>query len=233
MRQSLLSIVFLAIITSSCMFGVQGNGRVEEANRSVEDFSRISIGGMFEVYLEQTDQPSLKLVADENLHELIETRIENGTLYISTLEDIGRAEELDLYITFEDLESLDFSGAVSVENKGEIEGDRLAIESSGAAEIDMQLDYNEITVEISGAAEITLRGESEYLSLSSSGASEVQLFDLEVDKMRLDLSGATSAEVNVKDDLSVDASGAAEIRYRGNPNLSKTDLSGAASLKKD
>lgn len=225
---------FLVIgLLSSCMLGVQGNGRVKEATRDIDAFERISVSGMFEVYISQAGDPALKVVADENLHELIETYVENGTLYVRTKESIGRAKELDLYISLDVLEALDLSGAVSLENSGELQGDYLEIESSGAAEIKLAVDYKEISIETSGASEIQMRGEVGKLAMRSSGASEVKMFELEAKEMRLDLSGASDVEVNVSDDLAVSASGAAEIVYRGNPNISKSSLSGAASLKND
>lgn len=232
MRKLLSAFVLIGLL-SSCMLGVQGNGKVEEANRSVEDFNRISVSGMFEVHLRQADENSLKVVADENLHELIESRVENGVLQISTKEDIGRAEELDLYIGLKDLEAMEFSGAVSVKNVGELSGAELHLESSGAAEIKLSVDYDQISIELSGASEIEMSGEADQLRLSSSGASEVKFFELKVDRMRLDLSGASDVEVSVEEDLSLEASGAAEIVYRGNPEISRSELSGAASLRKD
>ncbi len=233
MRHTLI-ITFLSLLSlSSCMVGVQGNGVVKEANRDVQAFENISISGMFEVHLKQGDGNSLKIVADENLHELIDAHTEGNTLYISTSKSIGRAEELDLYIISPKLERVNLSGAVSLKSSNEIEGDFFRLESSGAAEVDMELEVDELEIELSGAAEVELKGEANYLSLETSGASELKLFDLEVDKARVHTSGAAELQLNVEDDLQIDASGAADIRYRGNPNLSRTDLSGAASLKKE
>lgn len=233
MRQTYLLLSALLLLSTSCMIGVQGNGRVEEQKRQIESFESISVSGMFEVYVRQGNSNTLRLVADENLHELIETRVEGDRLYISTKETIGKAKELDVYLMVENLKAIDASGAISLKSEGEIESRDLRIESSGAAEIDLEVDVDDLIVETSGAAEIEMAGKADRLRVETSGAAELSLFELEVNNCSVNTSGAAEVRVTVKDVLSVDASGAADIRYRGNPELKRTDLSGAASLKKD
>lgn len=211
--------------------GVVGNGKVQEQNRQIESFNSIHASGMFEIHLQQGSSYALKVVADENLHELIETEVRNNTLHISSRENISKAKELDLYISLAELNRLDLSGAVSVESKGAINANSLSIESSGAAEIEMELNSNELKLNLSGASEVELRGRSERVAVDASGASEIKLYDLACRTMTLDLSGASEVRANVSEELNIDASGASDIRYRGNPRIRK-NTSGASSVKK-
>jgi hypothetical protein len=67
--------------------------------------------------------------------------------------------------------------------------------------------------------------------LESSGASEINAADLQAKSMNMDVSGASSASVNVSDDLNIEASGASEVRYKGSPNITQ-EVSGASSISK-
>ena len=225
------SFLFILFLANSCMMGVVGNGKVQEQNRTVESFNAIHASGMFEIHIREGSSNSIKLVADENLHELIETEVRNNTLHIRSRENISKAKELDLYISVEELNNLDLSGAVSVKSKGVLHSSNIEIESSGAAEIDMQLETDRIRMSLSGASEVRISGTSESVSIDASGASEIKMGDLQCKNMNLNLSGASEVEAFVTEELEIDASGASDIRYRGNPRI-KQDLSGAASVKK-
>jgi hypothetical protein len=229
----ILSIFALFSILSSCAVGVAGNGNVTEKNREVESFNGISASGMFQIHFIQSDNISLKVVADDNLHELIETYVNDRVLSVRTTESIRNAKKLELYISAPSLSFLDLSGAVSVDNKGEISGERLMIQTSGAAEINLNVRVEEIEIGCSGATEVDLRGRADKVEINASGATEIKMFELEALRMSLDLSGASEVKVNVTKELRVSASGASEIVYRGNPKLSRSDLSGASSIKQD
>ncbi len=115
--------------------------------------------------------------------------------------------------------------------------------------------------EFSGATKVYINGftDEEQMRLSFSGASKVQIPEINADKLVLEFSGASKAELagrvgkleakdlvardvdvdasgaskielNVQKTLKVDASGASKITYRGRPSINK-DLSGASFLQ--
>jgi hypothetical protein len=224
-----LSILFLAFSLSSCLIGVSGNGDVKEVERQVAPFNEVEASGMLEIILLQ-GETRLKIIADENLHELIETEVRGNRLMIRTTKNIREYKKLEIYISSAEFEKIEVSGAVSIRSNGTLRGDDLELESSGAADVKISLDYDDLSCELSGASELELKGAARTVSISSSGASDLKLFELAVRNMRLDLSGASEARINVSHELSVEASGASEIRYKGSPKITKTELSGASSI---
>ena len=88
----------LSIVMLSCNFsmnlgpGVDGNRHVVSQERSISnDFESIKVSQGLDLYITQSNGVSLSLEADENLHELIMTEVENGTLSIYTTQNIRRA----------------------------------------------------------------------------------------------------------------------------------------------
>ncbi|WP_421753456.1 head GIN domain-containing protein [Croceimicrobium sp.] len=231
--KSILSFIAVLALTTSCMVGVTGSGKVIEENRNVEEFDGIDASGMFEIHLVQADVHRLKVVADDNLMDLIETYVEGGVLHIRSRKSIGKAKELDVYISSPDYESIQLSGAVTIDNKGTLDVNDLDIESSGAAQITLSVDADDIKLELSGATELNMSGTADKVSIEGSGASECKMFDLNCRKMRIDVSGASELEVNVSEELEIEASGASDIRYRGNGRIVRQNLSGASNVVKD
>ncbi len=67
--------------------------------------------------------------------------------------------------------------------------------------------------------------------MESTGASSLKATDLEVNKYAIDSRGASDCKINVKEELSVTSSGASEIRYLGEPKVSKS-IKGASNISK-
>lgn len=227
-----IAILVAPLAQANPFWGIKGNGHVVKQERSVKSFNAISVGGAFEVFLTQGDSESLVVEADENLLEVIETKISHETLYIRTKENIKNSTQLNLYITIRTLEMLDLSGAVELSSENRISGERLEVESSGASEIELDLKLERLSMDISGASEIDLYGKAEKVDLDLSGASELDAYDFFVVDMNLDVSGAGEARVNVSGALDAEVSGAASIRYKGSPSLINTDVSGAGSIRR-
>ncbi len=228
-----LSLMFgLVTLASSCMFmeGVDGNGKVVKETRNVSNFDAIKIGGAFDVYLSQGSSENLVIEADENLMDLIKTDVRDGTLVIDTRKNIRNSKELNIYITFRDLEKLKLSGAVEVQSDGKLKFEDLSIHGSGASEIELELEADKLICDFSGASEIDLSGSANYCSIDNSGASEVTAYDFVVREYLIEISGAGDAKIHCTDVLKARISGAASIRYQGNPKVDSR-VSGAGSIK--
>jgi hypothetical protein len=223
----------IALVSAGCNYidGIDGNGKIVKETRKVEAFDGIKIGGAFKVFISQGSTESLLVEADENLMSIIETEVRGGKLVVNTKENIHRSKKLDLYITVKTLESIDISGAVELKSEGKLELGNLSFEGSGASEIEMNFTADHVDGNFSGASEIDLAGSANSCRLDMSGASELDAEDFIVKEFDLELSGAGDAEIHVTDKLKARASGAANIRYLGDPKVD-SEVSGAGSVKK-
>jgi len=226
-------LLLITLSSSGCMYmsGIKGNGNVVKETREVSSFDGIKVGGAFNVYLTQSNTESLTIEADENLLKIIETRVRGNTLVISTKENIRGSEELNIFITFKDIDKLDISGACDLESEGMLKFSTLKLEASGASEIDLQLTTSKLSCDFSGASDIEFSGKVKECDIEISGAAELKAFDLETEEMELRVSGAADAKVNASKYLKVNASGAASVQYVGNPNIDQ-HTSGASSIRK-
>lgn len=224
-------LALIALGLSSCDYGIVGNGNVEERKESIGEFTRLEIDGNFDVYLEQTSTPYLRIEADENLQDIIKVRQNGNQLEIEAEEHIMRAKKKNLYIGFSDLARVDLSGAIDIKGKTPVEVQSLAFFCSGAVEMRLEVLTEKLRLEVSGAANIDLEGRAQELDLQLSGAGDFKAVDLRAERVRVELSGAAQARVYATEDLRVDISGAGSVRYKGEPQIHKT-ISGVGSLKK-
>ena len=221
----------IAFALNSCINTIDGNGEITKEQRKVTSFNKIDISGGYEVLINQGNEERLEIEVDENLLEYIKTETNNNTLFISSKKPIGNATSLKLYITVVDIDDIDVSGAIELNNKGTFKTENLEIDVSGAADINRDVDVENLTMEMSGASETTLSGTAENFEIEISGAGELQAKKLKTKNTSIDISGAGSAVVHAKKTLKVEVSGAGSVKYKGNPKIEK-DISGAGSVEK-
>lgn len=226
----ILFISFISIIPAHAD-GIKGNGNVQSEEREVGNFETIKVNGAFTIYLSQDDEYSLKVVADENLLDIIKTRVKGDVLYISTEKNIYKSKEMKLYIGFKHLSGLKANGAISLKSDQMLRFDVLNIEMNGASSANLKLTANQLRIDNSGASTIKLAGKCDEVSIEISGAGSVSAYDLVVKKGSIDISGVGSGKLCVEEDLRVNISGIGSVKYKGEPKIT-SDISFLGSLKK-
>jgi hypothetical protein len=234
----LISLLTVFVFTSCRYMGgrrVEGNGKIVTREQSVGTFRSVDVSGALNVYIKQDSQQAVRVETDENLHEYLEIREDNGVLYISTRNNVNLEpsnDEIKIYVSAPEYRALHVSGASTLRGENKLSSpERFDIDLSGASGIDVDVKAPHINAELSGASSITLAGETKDLEIEGSGASEAKCFELLSENTRVDISGACSAEVHASVQLNVEASGASEVRYKGSPSL-KQSVSGASSINK-
>jgi hypothetical protein len=210
----------------------RGSGNEVTITPNVSGFDSLDISHAFEVDIIQSQTYSLAIDVDDNIEQYLVVDDSGGTLVLG-LED-GRTYTnvtLRAQISMPELRSLELSGASEARFAQFESSDPFDIIASGASEIDGDIEAGDVTIKVSGASDVRLEGDGQDLLLEVSGASQVNLEEFTVEDATLDLSGASEVTVSVNGVLNVNASGAADITYLGNPTLGDIQTSGASSIQ--
>jgi hypothetical protein len=237
MKTRIIGIVLAFFMTSlmACSLPlkkIKGSGNVIEETRQLKSFHAIDVGGAFEVELIKSNEEKIVVETDDNIMPFIETYVISGELRIQSTKELNSPTELKLSIYFRSIDELDLSGAASLYSSDMIEASNFELDCSGASELTLKIDVDNLEGDFSGASKIELEGNAKTAELDLSGASVLRAYGLEIESLELGASGAAQVKVLVLDQLSVDASGASSIRYKGEPTLDIKDISGASSFRK-
>lgn len=125
----------------------------------------------------------------------------------------------------------DISGASKLNLNGVF--DDCSLDASGASNVYIEGKFGELDIDCSGASKIVMDGQAKSMDLDGSGASKIDGAKMVCETAVVDLSGASSATVEVVKYLEVDLSGASKLYYNSSVGrLEVDDKSGGASLKK-
>jgi len=198
----------------------------------VKNFHGVDITIACELYVRQGDDESLRIEADKDIFDKLQAEVRDSILYLESDKERNYKDwDVEVYLTVKSLKSIDVGGAVKLRTNGTITGEKLELNISGAADLDMRIDVDKLMADFSGAVNAELEGRARYVVMDMSGASRVDADDLITDAFYLDFSGFGKADVYAEKVLKVDMSGMGVVKYGGNPSKVKTNSSGLGIIK--
>ncbi|MBA7508656.1 hypothetical protein ES705_00588 [subsurface metagenome] len=200
--------IFTVTIVSCKGAQVRGSGNLISEDRDVSGFSKVSISGSGNLFIEQGDEESLTIEAEDNILPLITTRVSGSTLTIKINRGIP-TKSPNYYLKVKDLTSISTSGSVSVSCPS--------------------LSTDSLVIKSSGSGNITLAGTVTSQDIESSGSFKYYAEDLKSNSCVIDSSGSGDLTVNVSDDLNIDVSGSVKVTYIGSPSITQK-TSGSATI---
>jgi hypothetical protein len=226
MKTTNLKYILLSVIVIFAVFVCRAQDNQDDKNiirltRDLPEFNSIDVGGAFTVYLKQGEPQIVEVETKGEFMDKVETKVNDGILEISS-EGIKNVKVLNIYITMKDLTFLETSGAATVKGQTPFSAENLTLESSGASQVNFDLTADELQIEMSGASDMTLSGKVRHNNAELSGASHLQASDLETQVAFVSVSGASTADVNVLDEVTTEISGAGNVNYKTEPRIMRT-----------
>jgi len=220
---------------SSCNYAhcLKGSGHMVTENRKMSDFTKISIEGDFKIILKQDSSLNVTVTADDNLIKDIETEVSAGKLRIHARKHICGNRDLSITIGVHNLEGLKSSGAIDVSSDGKLTVKDINFDLSGANKLNLDLTAANVITTGSGATEINLKGQATSDKVDLNGVGKLYALDFVVSSYEIQTSGASECHINVLQSLKVSTSGAATVKYKGNPPNITNEKSGALTLEKE
>lgn len=207
--------------------------------REVGNFTGLQISSAIAAYISQGKENAVAVsCSDETKNDKIITEVKNGVLHIyfkslSMQNWRGNTGKVTAYITIAHLESLDISGASLVKFTSPMQVNSLTVDVSGASVFKGEVIGDEINFDISGASSAIVSGKVKSVKFEVSGASVLKALSLTAtNNTNVKASGASNAQINVAGKTTIKASGASSVKYKGNAENISIAESGASSIKK-
>lgn len=228
--------VICCLILSSCDYErIQASGDITTREVNYSDYNGLKVSNAFNAYVAFSDmEEHIEIEANDNLHDKIIVRKEGDDLVVKLEKhtNVRGKATLNVYITTKKIDHFNISGASNLTLENELVADKVKIILSGASEFYGGLSLNRLELDSSGASNINIFGSIRELDASLSGSSELKDYDVLVDKLDIDLSGASDAYLTVNEAIEVRASGASKLNYKGDAVVNDKNLSGASEINK-
>lgn len=237
--------ITLGLIAAACIFlssceqfgnSVVPSGSITEQVKNESNFDGISVSHAFNVYITFTEATeSIRIEANENLHEYIEVKKSGSTLSIGLKDNINirrGSATLNAYISAKNMSDFKASGASNIYMQNSLIENDVFIDLSGASNFSGYIEVSHLKANISGASDLKLTGIAKEVEFDASGASNLNDYGLTITNFEASLSGASSAHITVNNELFIEASGASDVHYKGTGIVKRQNLSGASNIRK-
>jgi hypothetical protein len=200
---------------------LEGNGKIKSEYRVVSEFTGVENNTSFDVKITNDTVFSIRVDADENLLESINTSVRDGNLIIEGENgqciDSYSGALIDIRMPELEMAELNGSGSMDVFN---FDCSSLVVKNTGSGDMEIRsLSVNELTVILSGSGDIFLDGTAAEVHYSLSGSGDIEGFDLKVDDCFVKNSGSGDVICFVYNHLDIDLTGSGDVVYAGPSTL--------------
>jgi hypothetical protein len=200
---------------------VVGSGNVIEESRLAGGSSGVEVAVPGELYIQQGQEESLRVEAEDNLIQYFTSEVVDGTLKIGVRDSVGMntKQAMRFYVTARELDTIIVSNPATVTALA-LEASELTVEVGGGGRVKIEtLMADRLVVHVDGLSRLSIAsgevGEQDLTVLG--GAYEAQ--GLQSARASARLAGLGSATVRVREHLQVDIEEGGMVQYVGNPTL--------------
>jgi phage shock protein PspC (stress-responsive transcriptional regulator) len=218
-----------------CISCDNGSETDDQSSNELRDFDEVEVSGKFDLKITNGHQYSVELIGPErekdnyNIYRSGETLVieyqtrerRHFRFDIKNMRDL-HVDEMRINITMPRLEKLEATGFGSIRFE-DFTGDEMEIESRGPIKLRGDLNTTNLTINLTGKSEADLSGRANTLTARLELASRLRAYNLDVTDAMIEVSGASSAKVNVQNNLEIEEGVASSVDYRGNPHVVHRD----------
>lgn len=215
-------------------YRIKGEGPVVQNTRTPGTFNGVSLSMSADVEVYRSSDFRVELHGQQNILNVIETRVSNGTLHISVeyRYRITRYSPLRIRVYMPDVRALDISGSGDITCTDNFSPARLHAGISGSGNITFSGNVSDVfQANISGSGNITYAGSGtcRVADYTISGSGNIHAEWLQAEDADANISGSGDIRLYAVKTLHATISGSGDILYRGSPEVYKS-ISGSGKV---
>jgi hypothetical protein len=221
-----------------CLISLVGYSQKEELN----PFTAIDVFGPFEIELIKADKEGIDMKAINVDKDDLTVEVHRGQLILKLRtrhfltdwdsDKFKNEPRIKTKIYYKQLDDIKIAAGASLESEEIIESKKLVIEGSMGAETDLKTKAETMYVRSSMGATMNLRGETDFLEVKANMGAVLNATRLESKSVLVRASMGSDVNVFASEEVDIDASMGASVRYSGEPTVRHTNTKIGADVRK-
>ena len=230
----IIMVASLILTMPACYFGpaIYGDGNVVTEERNVDSFNGIKGASGLKVFITQGNEESVKVIADQNLQDIIKTEVIDGKLKIYTEYNIRDAKSKEVHVVFKDIHYLSASSGCHLQGENTLETKDIGIDVSSGGRLKLDINASQIDCDASSGGEGFLKGTAGSLDINASSGGGLDASELVAKKAHVDASSGGRARANATDSFELNASSGGNISYTGPGSVDRLHTSSGGNIRK-
>jgi hypothetical protein len=229
---------FAYILFSVALLSISAiDASAQGQSRPVSNFTAITSSGSFNVFVKMDGNESVRVEANADVINDIETVVEGSTLRIGVKDnwqsrhrDFGR---VNIYVEAKSLSALTNSGSGAIKVDGNISAGNFKATLSGSGDISTGVKSDELRAVISGSGSIKLWGGTSTANFVITGSGEIDGKKLKTGSSSAVITGSGNVYVAADRTVSAHITGSGSLIYSGSANVTDSHYTGSGRVSKD
>lgn len=226
----------VALLFSSCNMNfsgesITGSGKVVSKERNLSGFTKIEVAKGLDCEVIQAPEFKVTVEADDNLQQGIITKVENGTLKItSKYGNYFNVKSKKIYVSLPVIDELQTSSGSNLFTKGVIKSNTIRIKSSSGSDLDAIIESERITLESTSGSSIKVKGKAIDLTTKSSSGSDIDARELLANNIDSESTSGSDTDIHPIVSLKAKASSGSSIDYYSTPKTKSIQETSGGSV---
>jgi hypothetical protein len=211
---------------------VKGSGNVTTKSHTTSDYHKVDVFGFMNVQLEKGTEGTIRVTTDENIHEYVSVKSNEGVLKIKIKSNVNISTKKGIHITvpFKDLDNVSLTGSGDILTKNQIKSDQFEAEVTGSGDMILDIDVNRLDAKLTGSGDLKITGTATDLEIKVTGSGDFDGGSLISQNVEAYVSGSGDASVVAKNSIKARFNGSGDIDYSGNPSKSNNKVMGSGNI---
>jgi hypothetical protein len=219
MNKRIIHFIFLSLFSIAAM---AQNGIAIKTG----PFTSFEISQPLDVYIHQSDSSYIELKGSGVDADKVRITNVNGNLIIEVSGSANINSKIHIYT--KKYTGITMGSASDLHTIGQLNGDELMVDASGASDGNLSIDYSKVTVSLSGASDLSIYGRADELIVDVSGASDFDSYGAKNTNTTIIASGSSDVSVNPDSNLIAEITGASELHFKKEPAHKVINSSGSS-----
>jgi hypothetical protein len=223
----------IASTTVSCKKEIIGSGPSLTVTRPAQHFNAIDLQMNGNVFYTVSDSTSVRIIAKESIHHILQTQVVNGVLLIryNDGKTYDADESIRIELTGPGVNSLSSNTSGSIYVYGEVKTPRLSIRSSGSGNIVLdRVNTYAVDAEVAVSGDISVNsGVTTEVTLKSMASGSIKFAKLDAKTVTAEMKGSGDITIKVSDQLDATIKGSGSLFFYGSPSV-QSHVSGSGRL---
>jgi len=239
-------VVSLSLFFASCIGFIaketkKGDGELITKSIAISDFAKIDIETYVEInYSQAPNSGNLEFTVDNNLWKYYDIYTEKDVLHVKLKDHYKKninpnPTKILLTVSSEQLEKISIAGSSNINFCTDFTSKKLSVKVAGSGKIianQHPVEIEDFEIGIAGSGNVQLKGSIQKAGIDIAGSGKVNALGCEIAQLKIDIAGSGSVEAQITDKLVVNIAGSGSVKYKGNPDIIKTDIAGSGKIVK-
>jgi len=185
--------------------------------RVLSPFNKIIITGNMKVELIKGNKEEVKIVSNYINPKDIVTELSNNTLKIKMMSNLFNKSDIDVFITYKNLEGITANASANIVIKDTIITNNFVAKATSAAQIELITNIESIEFNVYQGAQIIVSGNVDKQESYVNTGGILSATNLQCNKVFIKLNTGGKAEVVAKEEIEATINTGADLSYFGKP----------------